>query len=348
MLRANKMSTDKIHLRHCILYEFEKDNNASKAAENICEVFGTDALCTRTCQRWFEKFRVGDLSLKEQPRSGRPSETDDDLLRAMLEDDPHLTTREIGEKLGIHYTTVADKIKSIGFILKLNIWVPHELTEKNLLDRVSVCSALEIRNRIEPFLDRLITGDEKWILYESAQRHKAYCMPGTSAPVIAKQKLTNRKAMLCVWWDRSGIIYYELLKYGETVNTERYCNQLEKLNEAVKEKRPVLANRKGIVFLHDNARPHTAIKTQKKLNDFGWEVLSHPPYSPDIAPSDYYLFRSMQNFLHGKIFQSFQDISKGVSEYFDTKDSKFFANGINKLPIRWLKVVNNNGHYIVD
>ncbi|GFV51642.1 histone-lysine N-methyltransferase SETMAR [Trichonephila clavipes] len=40
--------------------------------------------------------------------------------------------------------------------------------------------------------------------------------------------------------------------------------------------------------------------TQQKLNALGWEVLGHPPYPPDIAPSDYYLFRSLQNYLTGK------------------------------------------------
>ncbi|GFX17193.1 mariner Mos1 transposase [Trichonephila clavipes] len=59
---------------------------------------------------------------------------------------------------------------------------------------------------------------------------------------------------------------------------------------------PALASRKGIVFHHDNARPHTPVVTQQKLNALGWEVLGHPPY----ASSDYYLFRSLQNYLTEK------------------------------------------------
>ncbi|GFW75230.1 histone-lysine N-methyltransferase SETMAR [Trichonephila clavipes] len=49
-----------------------------------------------------------------------------------------------------------------------------------------------------------------------------------------------------------------------------------------KKKRPALASWKGIVFHHDNARPHTAMVTQQKLNALGREALAHPPYSPDI------------------------------------------------------------------
>ncbi|GFX21854.1 mariner Mos1 transposase [Trichonephila clavipes] len=63
---------------------------------------------------------------------------------------------------------------------------------------------------------------------------------------------------------------------------------------------PALASRKGIVFHHDNAGPHIAMVTQQKLNALGWEVLGHPQYSPDIAPSDYYLFISLRNYLTEK------------------------------------------------
>ncbi|GFX84223.1 histone-lysine N-methyltransferase SETMAR [Trichonephila clavipes] len=110
--------------------------------------------------------------------------------------------------------------------------------------------------------------------------------------------------------DRKGRVYYELLKQGKTINTDPYCNQLDKLNAAIKEKRPALASRKGTVFHNDNARPHTAMVTQQKLNALGWEVLGHPPYSPDIAPYDYYLFRYLQNYLTGKKFKSFESVSK--------------------------------------
>ncbi|GFS72098.1 histone-lysine N-methyltransferase SETMAR [Trichonephila clavipes] len=105
----------------------------------LCAVFGKDIVNVRTCERWFSKFHSGDLSLQESVRSGRPSKIYNDVLRSMLENYSHLTSQEIAEEFGIHHTTVGDHIKSHGFVLKQSVWVPHELTEKDLSDRVGMC-----------------------------------------------------------------------------------------------------------------------------------------------------------------------------------------------------------------
>ena len=59
--------------------------------------------------------------------------------------------------------------------------------------------------------------------------------------------------MLCIWWDQKGVLYYELLKPGETINGERYRTQLIRLKRAIAEKRPVYATRhEAIIFHYDN------------------------------------------------------------------------------------------------
>jgi len=88
------------------------------------------------------------------------------------------------------------------------------------------------------------------------------------------------------------------LSSNQTINSELYCEQLQRLQQAIERKRSELINRRGAVFHHDNARPHISLMTRQKLRELGWEVLMHPPYSPDIAPSDYHLFRSLQNSLN--------------------------------------------------
>lgn len=107
-------------------------------------------------------------------------------------------------------------------------------------------------------------------------------------------------------------------------------------------------NRKGVVFHHDNARPHTSLVTRRKLLELGWEVLPHLPYSPDLAPSDYHLFRSLQNALNGKTFTNDEDIKSFLEKFFAEKDRSFFVRAIMKLPERWKKVIEQDGQYIIE
>ena len=115
--------------------------------------------------------------------------------------------------------------------------------------------------------------------------------------------------MLCIWWDIQGPIHYELLKLSEKLNLEKYCQQLDDLKTAVQEKRPGMFNRKDIILHCDNARPHAALGIRQKIAELGWKILSHPPYSPDLALSDYHLFLSLQKFWRGKKFKN-EDIKQ--------------------------------------
>ena len=78
------------------------------------------------------------------------------------------------------------------------------------------------------------------------------------------------------------------------------------------------------------------------------EALIHPPYSPDIAPSDFHLFRSLQNSLDGKKFNSLEDCKRHLEQFFAQKDKMFWEEGIMKLPEKWQKVGEQKGEYVVQ
>ena len=82
--------------------------------------------------------------------------------------------------------------------------------------------------------------------------------------------------------------------------------------------------------------------TRQKLLQLGWEVLIHPSYSPDIALSDFHLFRSLQNPLNGKNFNSLKDCKRHLEQFFAQNDKKFWEDGIMKLPENWQKVVEQS------
>ena len=84
---------------------------------------------------------------------------------------------------------------------------------------------------------------------------------------------------------------------------------------------------------------HVAIPVKNYLENSGWEVLPQPPYSPELTPSDYHLFRSMQNSPTGIRFTWEQDIKNWLDSFLVAKPAQFFWDGIHKLPERWEKVI---------
>ena len=136
------------------------------------------------------------------------------------------------------------------------------------------------------------------------------------------------------------MLFFELLPRNQTINSDIFFRQLNKFNVAVKEKRPELVNHKGVIFQHDNATPHTSLTTRQKLMRLGWEVMLHPLYSPDLTPSDYYLFRSLQNSLNGKTFNDDEAVKSHLVQFLTGKDQKFYERGIIKLPKKGKRSLN--------
>lgn len=139
---------DNDEMRIIIHYEFLLGNNAVTASTNIRKVYGDNAISIRTIQRWFAKFRFGKSSLKNEPR-GRPGTVlDNKVLKNLIDQEPCQTSREIGRTLHVHHTTALRHLHSIGKVRKLDKWIPHELTEKNMINRLESCLAhLKKQNR---------------------------------------------------------------------------------------------------------------------------------------------------------------------------------------------------------
>lgn len=342
------MSEDKVHIRHSILFEYNLGKTVSEAVKDICQACGESAVSERTVRRWFDKFAKGNKSIEDEPREGRPVEIADADIEALLNNNPRMSAREIADTMGLSDTAVLQHLHQMGKVCKFGRWIPHELTENIIMQRLAACMSLLSRHSADPFLDRIVTGDEKWVVYVNTSHKRQWVESGCEAVPTPKPELHQRKVMLCVWWGVSGIIHFELLPTGLTITAERYCDQLSRVYNALLQKRPALVNRKNVILLHDNARPHVAKIVKDKLLEMGWETLAHPPYSPDLAPSDYYLFRSLQNYLAEKRFENEGDVQHALQEYFESKSAEFYRAGINSLPARWQQVIDNDGCYLTN
>ncbi|KAG5319580.1 MOS1T transposase, partial [Pseudoatta argentina] len=196
-------------------------------------------------------------------------------------------------------------------IQKQGHWVSYELKPRDVERRFGTCELLLQRQKRKDFL----TGDEKWIHYNNPKRRKS--------------------------WGKPRKTKYPWLEAGD-----RYRLQLMRLSRAFKEKRPLYAQRHDkVILLHDNARPHIAKPVKTYLETLKWEVLPHPLYSPDIAPFDFHLFRSMAHGLADRRFHSYEEAQKWIDSWIAPKDMSFFRRGIHVLPERWSKVVESDGKY---
>ena len=117
------------------------------------------------------------------------------------------------------------------------------------------------------------------------------------------------------------------------------------LRPAIRTRRRGLLSR-GVILLHDNARPHSAAKTVETLQDLRFEVLEHPPYSPDLAPSDFHLFGPLKEALRGRRFSTDEEVKEAVHEWLGSMPESFFSEGIKQLVRRWNKCCERNGDYI--
>ncbi len=101
-------------------------------------------------------------------------------------------------------------------------------------------------------------------------------------------------------------------------------------------------------LLHDNAAPHTAKVTKETLESLGFRVLPHPPYSPDLAQSDFHLVRSLQWFLRDKTLETEEEVKCALDDYFASKGINFYQRGIHRLVQKWKDVVRHKGKYFIE
>lgn len=339
------MSVSQEQIRVIAFYEWRRGTGATATARNINAALGENTTSTRTVQRWFVRFAEGETIFETKPRSGRPHVVEDSVVLAAVKEDPEASTHSLARRLGCTHSTVRTRLQALGYRKVLTRWIPHALTDGMRYTRVSICQSLLLRSHRKEFLEDLITGDESWILHDS-NAHRAVWLPrGEDPPTQARSDLHPRKFLLCCFWDSRGMLYFELLPQGCTVTGIVHASQLQKLAEVIREKRP---RRASVHLLHDNARPHVAKETRAKLEELGWDTVPHPPYSPDIAPSDYHLFRPLKASLAKKKFAKVDDVVRAVSDFFDSQSAQFWEKGIADLPSRWTTVVANDGDYIVD
>ena len=148
--------------------------------------------------------------------------------------------------------------------------------------------------------------DETWIHHytlESNWESADGTAAGESHPKRPKTQTSPSKVLASIFWDAQGILFINYLEKRRTINSKYHIALLVHLKEEIAKERPQLKKTK-VLFHEDNVPCHKLIATMAKLHELHFELLLHPPYSPDLTPSEYWLFADLKRMLQRKRFGS--------------------------------------------
>jgi histone-lysine N-methyltransferase SETMAR len=152
--------------------------------------------------------------------------------------------------------------------------------------------------------------------------------------------------MLTLFWDEWGVILEPYMPRGNTVNSATYADLLKNhLCPAIKSKQGGLLST-SVLLQHDNARPHTACSTVGTIQHLSFECLLHPPYSPDLGPSDFHVFGPLKEAMGGNSFRSDEEVQQAMHEWLRSQPKGFFSRGIHALLKLWNTCMLRNGDYV--
>ena len=137
------------------------------------------AISERTCHEWFQRFKNGDFDVEDRHSGGREKVFEDAELEVLLEQDSCQNQEELARSLGVTQQAISKRLKAMGMVQKQGNWVPYELKPRDVERRLFACEQLLERQKRKGFLDRTVTGDEKWVHYDNPKRRKLW---GSSRP----------------------------------------------------------------------------------------------------------------------------------------------------------------------
>ncbi|UYV84034.1 hypothetical protein LAZ67_X000929 [Cordylochernes scorpioides] len=234
-----------------------------------------------------KRYQEGREDVNDEERAGRPSTstTDEKIneVEKMILANRRITVREVSEDLNI----------SIGSC--------HSIFINDLV----------MRRVAAKFVPKLLNCDQK--------QHRMNIANEMLDSVRDDPNLLQR----VITGDKAGVVHREFLPQGRAVNTEYYLQVMRNLREAIRQKRPDLWKNKNWLLHHDSAPAHTSLLVRDFLAKNNTLMMPQPPYSPDLAPCDFFLFPKLKRPMKGRRYATLDEIKTASKEELKKKKKKF-------------------------
>ena len=342
---------DRQHQRYYTLIRWKCKKIAPEIHAELTVDGGNQTVSLRTVERWIAKFKLGQETLKDEPRSGRPREasTPEKIFRIkkLVTEDRHITTRELADLADISKERVSHILNNELFMRKVCAkWVPYHLTDENKRKRVDL--SRELLDLLKNGCHNVVTGDETWIYFfttSNKENNKEWIRKGENRPQIARTARNSKKRMFCVFFSVDGVVASKVVPKGATVNGSFYVGEvLPKVFENFTKKRERRTMR-NVMLHHDNATSHKTKAVTNYLEEKRIVLLPHPPYSPDLAPCDFFLFPEIKKKLAGRHFDRIENLARAVKAITDNIETHEYEKCFKDWQIRLKRCIEVHGEY---
>ncbi len=347
----------KLLQRCCIWFSFAKGRSFADTMGDLKQVFWRESLNERSVRRWWKDFVSGARtrdSLSDKRRSGRPrsarTQENKDLIFDLVQADRRITIAQIMYQTGFTYGSVHRMLKKdLGMSRIAAKFVPRMLSniELNLREMISH-DWLDKVEADATIIDRIITGDESWVWCfepESKRESTQWIQRGVDQrPKKFRRSQSTKKVMIAAFFDHEGLVHVDFLD-GKKVDSEAYIDILMRLRDSIRTKRRQKWLAHDWILLDDNASVHTSDETTTFRRQVKMERGSHPPYSPDLAPCDFFLFPLLKAKLRGNRYPDIDSLKVAINEVFNGITREQFEHCFLDLQHRWRCCVEAGGQY---
>lgn len=343
--------------RICIRACVKNDFTVKETLEFLQKAYPEVSLKRTSVFEWVKRFKNGENSIQDVTRPGRPVEkrtgTNIEKIKGLIIENPKIRIEDLSASTGISVGSVHSIIHDdLDMEKKFGKFIPKHLTQDQKQTRLEICKEMiEMVAADEGWFKKVITGDEMWVYGydpETRRQSREWRRRNEPKPKKARFSKSKLKVLLVTFFDYKGLIHREFIPEGQTINQHVYLSILRRLREAVRKKRPDKWVARNWILHHDNARPHTAVSVMRFLAKNKLQLLHQAPYSPDLAPNDFFLYCRMKMALKGHRFESREMIIQKSLQFFRGLKESDYTSCFNNWCKRWHRCLDAGGDYFEE
>ena len=319
----------------------------------VDSAFGDKTLSKASIYKIVKKVKAGKNTSDQRHLNAKKTKRTKPLVASVAADiasNARANIKDLALAHGVSYGTIVNILhEDLGLVKKSARWVPKLLSEAQKQERVRVCSQFvtAVHRKSLAMLDDIVTMDETMVSFhtpETKKQSKQWILKGKPGPLKAKVQASRTKQMVLAFFDSKGLIFTNIVPRGSTVNARYIVKVLGIFMKNMRTKRPHMLTRDW--FFHwDNAPVHTAAIVRNWFAARDIQLLEHAPYSPDLAPADFFLFPKVKEQQSGLTLtqDSLKTTWEGVTRSIDREE---FAAAFRRWYERCEKCIQIGGGYV--